>query len=129
MLLYCISALMAVFLPKSVIFPHFFRRKSLQNQNIDPRKMKVTIVMLVLVAYAAAKPAPQLPPGISAAECPNYPFCGAGPSAATAHSEAERQLIALQQQQASSPAFTGLVGPSGSIGPSGLVGPSGNIAF
>jgi hypothetical protein len=49
--------------------------------------------------------------------------------AAAAHSEAERQLIALQQQQASAPAFTGLVGPSGSIGPSGLVGPSGNIQF
>ena len=48
---------------------------------------------------------------------------------ALAHSEAERQLIALQQQQAAAPAFTGLVGPSGSIGPSGLVGPSGNIQF
>jgi len=38
-------------------------------------------------------------------------------------------LIALQQQQAAAPAFTGLVGPSGVIGPSGLVGPSGPVAF
>lgn len=91
--------------------------------------MKAVIVLFALVAVALAKPSPQVPPGINPAECPNYPFCGAGPSAATSHSEAERQLIALQQQQASAPAFTGLVGPSGAIGPSGIVGPSGNIAF
>ena len=92
--------------------------------------MKAVIVLFALLAVALAKPSPQLPPGVNPAECPNYPFCGAGPTGAeSAHSEAERQLIALQQQQASAPAFTGLVGPSGAIGPSGIVGPSGNIAF
>ena len=91
--------------------------------------MKYVIVMFALLVVALAKPAPQLPPGVDPASCPNYPFCGAGPSAATAHSEAERQLIALQQQQAAAPAFTGLVSPSGAIGPSGIVGPSGSLAF
>jgi len=93
--------------------------------------MKVAIVLFGLLAYALAMPAPQeLPAGISAAECPNYPYCGVGPDqGALSHSEAEQQLIALQQQQAAAPAFTGLVGPSGSIGPSGLVGPSGNVQF
>ena len=44
--------------------------------------MKFSIVLFALLAVALAKPSPQLPPGISAAECPNYPFCGAGPSVA-----------------------------------------------
>ena len=42
--------------------------------------MKVAIVLFGLLAYALAMPAPQeLPAGISAAECPNYPYCGVGP--------------------------------------------------
>ena len=40
------------------------------------QKMKVVIVLFALLAVALAAPSPQLPPGISAAECPNYPFCG-----------------------------------------------------
>ena len=43
--------------------------------------MKVVIALFALVVVALAKPSPQLPPGITAAECPNYPFCGAGPGA------------------------------------------------
>ena len=45
------------------------------------QKMKVVIALFALLAVALAKPSPQLPPGITAAECPNYPFCGAGPGA------------------------------------------------
>ena len=52
--------------------------------------------------------------------------------------QAEAELIALQQQQATAPAApaatgvigpSGIVGASGNIGPSGLCGPSGCVAF
>ena len=43
--------------------------------------------------------------------------------------QAQADLIALQEQLAAAPAFTGLVGASGVVGPSGLVGPSGSLAF
>ena len=35
----------------------------------------LSIVLAALLGVAAARP--QLPAGLSAAACPNYPFCGA----------------------------------------------------
>jgi len=95
----------------------------------------ICLSMLVCAALCA----PQLPAGVDALACPNYPFCtgaatpyatgtvgSSAPSPLTvellAHQEAERRVIAQQ-------AFTGLVGPSGNIGPSGLCGPSGCVQF
>ena len=40
----------------------------------------LTIVLAALLGVAAARP--QLPAGLSAAACPNYPFCGAQAPAA-----------------------------------------------
>merc|ERR1711872_1042910 len=88
---------------------------------------------LVLCALASTiYSAPQLPPGIDAAACPNYPFCGPAPQAAVAnplsaalaaHAAAEANVRAQQAQG------VGEVGASGNIGPSGLCGPTGCIAF
>merc|ERR1712026_355846 len=88
---------------------------------------------LVLCALASTiYSAPQLPPGIDAAACPNYPFCGPAPQAAVAnplsaalaaHAAAEANVRAQQAQG------VGVVGASGNIGPSGLCGPTGCIAF
>jgi Cuticle protein CPCFC len=42
--------------------------------------MKVFVALFALVAVAAAMPAPQeLPAGLTAAECPNFPYCGLTP--------------------------------------------------
>merc|ERR1719330_2034300 len=37
----------------------------------------LTIVLAALLGVAAARPQAVLPAGLSAAACPNYPFCGA----------------------------------------------------
>merc|ERR1712179_108664 len=37
------------------------------------------ILISVFAATVLAAPKPQLPPGIDAASCPNYPFCGPSP--------------------------------------------------
>merc|ERR1711994_141323 len=94
--------------------------------------MKLIIVSVAALLLGAAGPAagaPQLPPGINAAACPNYPFCGPSPQAApgavpglAAHAAAEAAVRAQQAQG------VGVVGPSGNIGPSGQVGASGNIS-
>merc|ERR1711892_663881 len=91
-----------------------------------------TKLVLVATLAMAISAAPQLPPGVDPAICPNYPFCGPSPQGApaaapqvpglAAHAAAERAVIAQQS-------FPGLVGPSGNIGPSGLCGPSGCIQF
>merc|ERR1712234_1119 len=85
-------------------------------------------VAALLLSAAPSSGAPQLPPGINAAACPNYPFCGPSPQAApgavpglAAHAAAEAAVRAQQAQG------VGVVGPSGNIGPSGQVGASGNI--
>ena len=47
--------------------------------------MKLIIVSVAALLLGAAGPAagaPQLPPGINAAACPNYPFCGPSPQGA-----------------------------------------------
>merc|ERR1712183_1009919 len=101
-----------------------------------------------LVSVCLSAPQDILPPGLDAAACPNFPFCGpspaeipaqqnvlaqeralAGPAIPTAivpgleaHRAAEAK-VKLQQAQVAN-AFTGLVGASGNIGPSGLCGPS-----
>merc|ERR1712061_546421 len=92
------------------------------------------LVLVLSLAMVATRAAPQLPPGVNPAACPNYPFCGPSPQGApsapaqpqvpglAAHAAAERAVIAQQS-------FTGLVGPSGNIGPSGLCGPSGCVQF
>ena len=44
----------------------------------------ITISLVLLLAVSSmSAPSPQLPPGIDAATCPNYPFCGAGPASAS----------------------------------------------
>ena len=44
----------------------------------------ITISLVLLLAVSSlSAPSPQLPPGIDAATCPNYPFCGAGPAQAS----------------------------------------------
>ena len=79
--------------------------------------------------------APTLPdvPGIAqhqaAEQAVKQAIARQNPVDAYANTQAERELIALQQQHAAASAFTGLVGPSGSIGPAGLVGPGGAVAF
>merc|ERR1712066_660448 len=97
---------------------------------------EVTVTMhhlaLLLLLAASTFSAPQLPPGVDPAICPNYPFCGAGPAPAqdnalAAHAAAE---AAVRAQQAQFPVgASGIVGASGNIGPSGLCGPSGCVAF
>lgn len=54
---------------------------------------------------------------------------GPNPIDALANTQAERELLLLQQRTAAANTFTGLVGPAGAVGPSGLVGPAGNIQF
>merc|ERR1739848_439716 len=99
-----------------------------------------------LVSVCLSAPQDILPPGLDAAACPNFPFCGPSPAdipdvpraaeakvllthipGFSAHQAAEAQ-VKLQQAQVAN-AFTGLVGASGNIGPSGLCGPSGCVAF
>merc|ERR1711964_311322 len=91
----------------------------------------IKLVLVLSLAMLGTRAAPQLPPGVNPATCPNYPFCGPAPQGAAAqpqvpglaaHAAAERAVIAQQ-------GFTGLVGPSGNIGPSGLCGPSGCVQF
>merc|ERR1711963_1295618 len=41
----------------------------------SPGRQMLSIVLAALLGVAAARP--QLPAGLSAAACPNYPFCGA----------------------------------------------------
>merc|ERR1711882_11909 len=97
-------------------------------------KMLLLPIAALLLSAAPSSGAPQLPPGINAAACPNYPFCGPSPQGApsapsvpqvpglAAHAAAEAAVVAKQ-------GFTGLVGPSGNIGPSGQCGPSGCVQF
>merc|ERR1712200_271486 len=66
----------------------------------------ITISLVLLLAVSSmSAPSPQLPPGIDAATCPNYPFCGAGPAQASpqdaglaAHAAAEAAVKAQQAQ-------------------------------
>eukprot|EP00090_Calanus_glacialis_P040470 TRINITY_DN70588_c0_g1_i1.p1 TRINITY_DN70588_c0_g1~~TRINITY_DN70588_c0_g1_i1.p1 ORF type:complete len:107 (-),score=37.09 TRINITY_DN70588_c0_g1_i1:30-350(-) len=102
-----------------------------------------TKLVLVAIMAMAISAAPQLPPGIDAAICPNYPFCGPSPQGApgspsaalAAHAAAEAAVRALQAQgpgvvgASGNIGASGIVGASGNIGPSGLCGPSGCIAF
>merc|ERR1711997_791699 len=44
------------------------------NLKVNGRKMK-SVVLAALLGFTSALP--QLPAGVSAAACPNYPFCGA----------------------------------------------------
>merc|ERR1711964_192995 len=86
----------------------------------------IKLVLVLSLAMLATRAAPQLPPGVNPATCPNYPFCGPAPQGApsaalAAHAAAEAAVRAQQAQGG------GSVGPSGNIGPSGLVGASGNI--
>ena len=67
------------------------------------QKMKVTIALFGLLACAYAMPAPQeLPAGVSAAECPNFPYCGATPEqyalipGAASHNDAVEAIKAAQ---------------------------------
>merc|ERR1712168_540916 len=62
-------------------------------------KMKVFAVLSGVLAAAMA--APQLPAGLSAAVCPNYPYCFGGPEAAAANPGLAhfQQAVALTQQQ------------------------------
>merc|ERR1712088_835767 len=43
----------------------------------DQEDKMLTIVLAALLGVAAARPQAVLPAGLSAAACPNYPFCGA----------------------------------------------------
>ena len=118
-----------------------------------------TKLVLVATLAMAISAAPQLPPGIDAAICPNYPFCGPSPQGAPAlaaqpqvyltHILWESLLNLFEKQKwqiltkvpglaahaaaeravIAQQSFTGLVGPSGNIGPSGLCGPSGCVQF
>merc|ERR1711890_100575 len=45
-----------------------------------PEDKMQSLVLAAVLSLAAARP--QLPAGLSAAECPNYPFCGASSPAA-----------------------------------------------
>jgi hypothetical protein len=65
--------------------------------------MKLLMAIFGLIASAAAMPAPQeLPAGLTAAECPNFPFCGATPEeiavipGAARHNDA---VAAIKQSQ------------------------------
>merc|ERR1711911_546651 len=40
----------------------------------------LSVVLAALLGLAAARPQAPLPAGLSAAACPNYPFCGAAPA-------------------------------------------------
>merc|ERR1712168_1024065 len=121
------------------------------------KMLRLVASVSCLVSVCLSAPQDILPPGLDAAACPNFPFCGpspadipnvpgaaaviaaqqkvlAGPAIPTAivpgletHRAAEAK-VKLQQAQVAN-AFTGLVGASGNIGPSGLCGPSGCVAF
>merc|ERR1712013_469190 len=43
----------------------------------DQEDKMLTVVLAALLGLAAARPQAVLPAGLSAAACPNYPFCGA----------------------------------------------------
>merc|ERR1712117_95687 len=43
----------------------------------DQEDKMLTVVLAALLGVAAARPQAVLPAGLSAAACPNYPFCGA----------------------------------------------------
>merc|ERR1712183_852138 len=43
----------------------------------DQEDKMLTLVLAALLGVAAARPQAVLPAGLSAAACPNYPFCGA----------------------------------------------------
>merc|ERR1711894_820146 len=43
----------------------------------DQEDKMLTIVLAALLGVAAARPQAVLPAGLSAAACPNYPYCGA----------------------------------------------------
>merc|ERR1711892_834129 len=99
-----------------------------------------TKLVLVATLAMAISAAPQLPPGVDPAICPNYPFCGPSPQGApgtpsAAHAAAEAAVRALQAQGPGVVGASGVIGPSGivgasgNIGPSGLCGPTGCIAF
>merc|ERR1712168_1392542 len=62
-------------------------------------KMKVFAILSGVLAAAMA--APQLPAGLSAAVCPNYPYCFGGPEAAAANPGLAifEQAVALTKQQ------------------------------
>lgn len=58
--------------------------------------MKVFIALFALAAVAFAAPAPQeLPAGITAAECPNFPYCGLTPEELAVIPGAARHSIAV----------------------------------
>lgn len=42
----------------------------------------LSVVLAALLGLAAARPQAPLPAGLSAAACPNYPFCGLAPTPA-----------------------------------------------
>ena len=65
--------------------------------------MKLFLAIIGLIACAYAAPAPQdLPAGLTAAECPNFPYCGATPEeiavipGAAKHNDA---VAAIKQSQ------------------------------
>merc|ERR1711879_432457 len=85
----------------------------------------VTAISSVTMVVSSVSAFPQqLPPGVDAASCPNFPFCGPSPTGAGAAPSANTPALqahaaaeaAVRAQQAQGP---GLVGPSGNIGPSG----------
>merc|ERR1711954_243742 len=43
----------------------------------DQEDKMLTVVLAALLGLAAARPQAVLPAGLTAAACPNYPFCGA----------------------------------------------------
>jgi len=63
--------------------------------------MKVFAVLSGVLAAAVAAPV-ELPAGVLAADCPNYPFCGFGPEALAANPGLAiyQQGVALTKQQA-----------------------------
>ena len=40
----------------------------------------ITIALVLSLLAVSSLAAPQLPPGVDPAACPNYPFCGASPA-------------------------------------------------
>merc|ERR1711962_321484 len=127
-------------------------------------KLYIKMLRLICVSvclFAVAQGAPQaiLPPGLDAAACPNFPFCGPTPlevpkvPGAAAVIAAQQQVLDAERVLAGPAvpqvpglaahkaaelavigrqqqfAAGGVVGPSGNIGPSGLCGPSGCVAF
>merc|ERR1712045_1038591 len=77
----------------------------------------LSLSCLLVVSSVSAFPQ-QLPPGVDAASCPNFPFCGPSPTGAGAAPSANTPALqahaaaeaAVRAQQAQGP---GLVGPSG----------------